>query len=111
MVNILLAVRLFQIKCSGPKVLIRCDNKTVVSVLTQHFGAWERNIWCVSVITDTDLHYAHVRGLDNDLLTCSLVGREVKKISVNYCQKYRILCGSQLMLTHWTLIGSCNALL
>ena len=50
MVNILLAVRLFQVQWSGRRVLIRCDNEAVVSVLRSgrtrdpYLGACARNI-------------------------------------------------------------------
>ena len=78
MVNILLAVRLFQAQWSGRRVLIRCDNEAVVSVLWSgraidpYLGACARNIWYVSALADMDLQYAHIRGLDNgvaDLLS------------------------------------------
>ena len=78
MVNILLAVRLFQAQWAGRRVLITCDNEAVVSVLRSgrtrdsYLGACVRNIWYVSVLADIDLHYAHIRGLNNgvaDLLS------------------------------------------
>ena len=67
-VNIVLAVRLFQVQWSGRWVLIRCDNEAVVSVLRSgrtrdpYLGACARNIWYVSPLTDMDLQYAHIRG-------------------------------------------------
>ena len=78
MVNILLAVRLFQAQWSGRRVLIRCDNEAVVSVLRSgrardpFLGACARNIWYVLALADMDLQYAHIRGLDHgvaDLLS------------------------------------------
>ena len=78
MVNILLAVRLFQAQWSGKKVLIKCDNEAVVSVLRSgktkdpYLGACARNIWYVCALADIDVQYVHVRGLDNrvaDLLS------------------------------------------
>ena len=30
-----------------------------------YLGACARNIWYVSALADIDLHYAHIRGLDN----------------------------------------------
>ena len=78
MVNILLAVRLFQRQWSGRRVLIRCDNEAVVTVLRSgktrdpYLGACARNIWYVAALADIDLQYAHIRGLDNgvaDLLS------------------------------------------
>ena len=78
MVNILLAVRLFQVQWSGRKVLVRCDNDAVVSVLRSgrtrdpYLGACARNIWYVSALADIDLQYTHIRGVDNgvaDLLS------------------------------------------
>ena len=71
MVNISLAVILFQVQWSGHRVLIRCDNEAVVSVLRlgrtrdSYLGACARNIWYVSALTGIDLHYAHIRRLDN----------------------------------------------
>ena len=65
MVNILLAVRLFQVQWSGRKLLIRCDNEAGVSALRSGrtrdpcLGACARNIWYVSALADMDLHYAH----------------------------------------------------
>ena len=78
MVNILLAVRLFQVHWSGRKVLVKCDNEAVVSVLRSgrtrdpYLGACARNIWYVSALADIDLQYVHIRGVDNgvaDLLS------------------------------------------
>ena len=78
MVNILLAVRLFQNQWTGHRVLIRCEYEAVVTVLRSgrtrnpYLGACARNIWYVSALADIDLHYDHVRGLDNgvaDLLS------------------------------------------
>ena len=78
MVNILLAVRLFQAHWAGKKVLVKCDNEAVVSVLRSgktkdpYLGACARNIWYVYALADMDIQYVHVRGLDNmvaDLLS------------------------------------------
>ena len=71
MVNILLAVRLFQAHWTGKKVLVKCDNEAVVSVLRSgktkdpYLGACARNIWYVCALADIDIQYVHVRGLDN----------------------------------------------
>ena len=78
MVNILLAVRLFQGHWVGKKVLVKCDNEAVVSVLRSgktkdpYLGACARNILYVCALADIDIQYVHVRGLDNrvaDLLS------------------------------------------
>ena len=78
MVKILLAVRLFQAHWASRKVLIKCDNEAVVSVLRSgktkdpYLGACARNIWYVCVLADIDVQYVHIRGLDNrvaDLLS------------------------------------------
>ena len=78
MVNILLAVRLFQKQWAGRKVLIKCDNEAVVSVLRSgktrdpYLGACARNIWYVCALADIDIQYVHVKRLDNrvaDLLS------------------------------------------
>ena len=78
MVNILLAVRLFQAHWASRKVLIKCDNEAVVSVLRSgktkdpYLGACARNIWYVCALADIDVQYVHIRGLDNrvaDLLS------------------------------------------
>ena len=71
LVNILLAVRLFQAHWAGRKILIKCDNEAVVSVLMSgrtkdpHLGACAHNIWYVCALVDIDVHYVHIRGLDN----------------------------------------------
>ena len=78
MVNVLLAVRLFQAHWAGRKVLIKCDNEAVVAVLRSgrvrdpFLGACARNIWYASALSDMDIQYVHIRGLDNrvaDLLS------------------------------------------
>ena len=101
MVNILLAVRLFQVHWSGRKVLVKCDNEAVVSVLRSgrtrdpYLGACARNIWYVSALADIDLQYVHIRGVDNGWLTCCLAGLVVLVISVNCCPTYKTQYGSQ----------------
>ena len=78
MVNILLAVKLFHAHWASKKVLIKCDNEAVVSVLRSgrtkdpYLGACARNIWYICALADIDAQYVHVRGLDNrvaDLLS------------------------------------------
>ena len=78
MVNILLVVRLFQPHWAGRKVLVKCDNEAVVTVLRSgktrdpYLGACARNILYVCALADIDIQYVHVRGLDNrvaDLLS------------------------------------------
>ena len=90
MVNILLAVRLFQTQWSGRRVLITCHNEAVVTVLRSgktrdpYLGACARNIWFVSALADIDIHYAYIRGLENgvaDLLSrCSGSTQDVVKL-------------------------------
>ena len=78
MVDVLLAVGLFQAQWAGKKVLIKCDNEAVVTVLRSgrardpFLGACARNIWYVSALSDMDIQYVHIRGLYNtvaDLLS------------------------------------------
>ena len=73
MVNILLALRLFCSYWAGRKVLVRCDNKAVVSVLSSgrsrdpFLSACARNIWYCSAKHDIDVDYVHIRGRDNEV--------------------------------------------
>ena len=78
MVNILLAVRLFQAQWAGRKILIKCDTEAVFSVLRSgrtkdlYLGACARNIWYVCAFANINVYYIHIRGLDNrvaDLLS------------------------------------------
>ena len=78
MVNILLAIRLFCSLWLGRKVLVRCDNKAVVTVLTSgctrdpFLSACARNIWYCAAKHDIDMEYVHIKGCDNkvaDLLS------------------------------------------
>ena len=68
---ILLAMRLFSAQWAGKKVLIRCNNDTVVSVLNSgkardpFLAASARNIWYISAVHDIDVQYCHIKGLDN----------------------------------------------
>ena len=88
LVNILLAARLFQVQWTDRRVLVRCDNETVVSVLRSgrtrdpYIGACAWNILYVLALTDIDLHCAYMRGLDNRV--ADLVGQVVLTTSVNY---------------------------
>ena len=71
MVNILIAIRLFKPLWSTRKVLIKCDNEAVVSVLKTgktrdpYLAACARNVWYDSSRADIDLHYTHIMGTDN----------------------------------------------
>ena len=68
MVNILIAIRLFKFLWKGRKVLIKCDNEAVVSVLK----TGRTKVWYDSSISDIDLQYTHIRGTENkvaDLLS------------------------------------------
>ena len=73
MINILLSLRLFKHQWSRRKVLIRCDNEAVVTVLKTgktcdpHLAACACNVWFESAMLDIDLRYAHVRGRDNQI--------------------------------------------
>ena len=78
MVNIVLAVKLFSKMWAHKKVLVRCDNQAVVSVLQSgrardpFLGACARNVWYLAALNDIDLQYAHINGRDNrvaDLLS------------------------------------------
>ena len=71
MVNILMAIRLFKFQWASRKVFIRCDNEAVVTVLRTgktrdpFLAACARNIWLESALSDIDLQYGHIRGVDN----------------------------------------------
>ena len=71
MVNILIAIRLFKSLWKGKKVLIKCENEAVVSVLKTgktrdpYLAACGRNIWYESAMSDIDLQYTHIRGSEN----------------------------------------------
>ena len=61
MVNILVALKLFGQKWKGNRVLIKCDNEAVVSVLRSgkardpFLGACARNIWYLSALQDVEM--------------------------------------------------------
>ena len=71
MVNILLAVRVFQDMWPGKHLLVKCDNQAVVQVLTSgkthdpYLAACSRNIWQVTASKDIDITYVHVLGKNN----------------------------------------------
>ena len=82
MINILVALRLFGNTWKGNRVLIKCDNEAVVSVLrtgkarNPFLGACARNIWYGAAIQDVEMQYVHVSGKNNrkaDLLSRGLV--------------------------------------
>ena len=78
MVNILLAMRLFWRLWSTKKILVRCDNYAVVTVLRSgktrdpFLAACARNIWYCAATYDTDVTFTHIKGSENkvaDLLS------------------------------------------
>ena len=78
MVNIVMALRLFVHFWSGTRILVKCDNDTVVKVLNAgkardpFLRACACNIWYISALADIDLQYVHVLGKNNtvaDLLS------------------------------------------
>ena len=78
MINVLVALKLFKSMWSGKKVLIKCDNQAVVTVLTSgrtkdpFLGACARNVWFTAALADVELQYTHVLGKYNrtaDLLS------------------------------------------
>ena len=78
MVNILVALKLFGQTWRGNRVLIKCDNEAVVSVLRSgrardpFLGACARNIWYLAAVIDVEMQYVLVLGKNNrkaDLLS------------------------------------------
>ena len=78
MINILVAMRLFASHWSCKKVLVKCDNQAVVSVLTSgrtkdlYLSACAHNVWYCAATNDIDARFVHIRGTANtvaDLLS------------------------------------------
>ena len=73
MVNILLAMRLFANLWSSKKILIRCDNQAVATVLRSgktcdsFLAVSARNICYVTAIHDIDVQYTHISGASNQM--------------------------------------------
>ena len=71
MVNILIAIRLLKFHWASQRILICCGNEVVVTVLKTgkirdpYLAACTCNIWHASALSDIDLQYAHIRGVDN----------------------------------------------
>ena len=71
MVNILIAIRLFTFFWASKKILIKCDNDAVVTVLKSgkthdpYLAACARNVWYASAMSDIAIQYAHIRGSEN----------------------------------------------
>ena len=71
MVNILIAIRLFTFLWTSKRILIRCDNEAVVTVLKSgktrdpYLAACARNVWYASARSDIDIQYAHIRASEN----------------------------------------------
>ena len=70
MLNILVALRVWRQQWPGSKILLKCDNQAVVSVLnsgrTQDLtlGAMARNISMLLAIHDVELQVIHILGSD-----------------------------------------------
>ena len=78
MVNILVAIRLFARQWTGSKILVKCDNQAVISVLSTgrtrdpYLSACAQNIWYCAASHDIDMRYVHISGKKNvvaDLLS------------------------------------------
>ena len=71
MVNIFLAIKVFQEFWKGIHVLVKCDNQAVVAVLQSSqacdpfLAACARNIWFIAALNDIELQYVHVLGKHN----------------------------------------------
>ena len=78
MVNIILALRVFRPMWSGRRLLVKCNNDTVVKVLSHGWArdpfltASARNVWYILADSDIDASFVHVMGKNNkvaDLLS------------------------------------------
>ena len=78
MINILVAIKAFGPILAQKKVLVKCDNQAVVSVLKHSrtkdafLAACARNIWLLAAGYDLEMDYVHIKGKENvvaDLLS------------------------------------------
>ena len=78
MINILVAIKPFGPFWAQKKVLVKCDNQAVVSVLRHSrtkdafLAACARNIWLLAAWYDLEMNYVHIKGKENivaDLLS------------------------------------------
>ena len=78
MINILVAIKAFGPFWAQKKVLVKCDNQAVVSVLRHSrtkdafLAACARNIWLLAAWYDLEMNYVHIKGKENivaDLLS------------------------------------------
>ena len=73
MLNILVTIRAWKKFFQNKRILIKCDNQAVVSVLTSGrtsdltLGAIARNIMMETATYDIDLQVIHVLGVDNKI--------------------------------------------
>ena len=110
MINILLAIRLFKSVWSGLRILIKCDNVAVVSVLRSgktkepFWGAVARNIWFES---DIDLQYVHITGKCNK--TADLLSRWTGSNS-DCSQLMQLVQDPQWLVTHINMLEIDNSL-
>ena len=71
MANIILALRVFRPMWSGKRVVVKCDNDTVVKVLSHghardpFLAACARNFWYILADTDINASFVHVMGKNN----------------------------------------------
>ena len=76
MVNIFLALKVFRYFWQKCKILIRCDNQAVVTVLNTgktrdpYLAACAQNVWYLASVHDIDLQYVHIRGEHNKIADC-----------------------------------------
>ena len=108
MINILLATRLFKFQWASKKVLIRCDNEAVVTVLKSgktkdpYLAACARNIWFESALADIDLQYAHIRGWITKWRMSYLDGRVQYNRHNGYSHKLACPYGWMYLINYWS---------
>ena len=73
MVNIFLALKVFTHFWQKSRILIRCENQAVVTVLNTgktrdpYLAACARHVWYLASVHDIKLQYAHIRGEHNKI--------------------------------------------
>ena len=61
-------MKIFKNSWSGHKMLVKCDNEAVITVLRSgktkdtYLAAVARKVWYLASLSDIDIQYVHIRG-------------------------------------------------
>ena len=112
MLNILVALRVWAKQWSNKKILLKCDNQAVVSVLNSGksqdmtLAAMARNINMLLAVEDIELQVIHILGSDNkiaDLSRWSITSNPDVKLRQLIKNPLWLMLSSDILNLDWSI--------